>query len=205
MPDFNFEDQFQGRVCGIDEVGRGPLAGPVIASCVYIPHEVRRKDWVLEIQDSKQLTKVKRETLYEKIKRNCIFGIGIVEVEEIDRINIFQATMRAMQNAYAVIDTKMDHALIDGNKCPDLPCSTTPIVKGDTISISIAAASIIAKVSRDRLMADLAIKHPYYGWESNAGYGAKKHIEAIHANGVTEHHRRSFEPVKSLLRISTNN
>ncbi len=206
MPDFSFEDKLGKRVCGIDEVGRGPLAGPVVAACVYIPDTLRTQDWISQIKDSKRLSPKKRETLFAYLTKSCPYGISVLAVEDIDRLNILNATLKAMTESLLAMpeNNTIDHILIDGNKCPrDMPCPATPVVKGDGISTSIAAASIIAKVTRDKIMADLAQDFPHYGWESNVGYGAKKHIEAIHTHGVTIHHRRSFEPVKSLTQNIT--
>ena len=202
-PDFSLEDNINGIVCGIDEVGRGPLAGPVVAACVYIPEKIRETAWVKELNDSKKLSAKKREVLNTLIQENCICGIDILDIEVIDQINILQATLRSMSNAFNTFQAKcpepIAHALVDGNKAPKLPCSVATVIKGDSKSVSIAAASIVAKVTRDTLMAELAKDYPQYGWHSNVGYGAKTHIEAIHEHGITPHHRRSFEPVKSLL------
>lgn len=199
MPDFSREDEYSGPVCGLDEVGRGPLAGPVVAACVYIPSEVRRADWITEVTDSKKLSWKKLEELYDLITGHCEWAVAEIGVEEIDEINILQASLKAMRTAFEELPASMSHALVDGNKLPGLPCSETAIKKGDSISTSIAAASIIAKVTRDRMMAELAKEHPHYGWESNVGYPTKAHREAIDTYGITPHHRKSFGPVKNFL------
>ncbi len=197
MPDFTLENTIKGQVCGLDEVGRGPLAGPVIASCVFIEDQTLRV--FEEVNDSKKLSAKKREDLYTHITRHCRYGLGECSVEEIDDINILQASLLAMERAYEDMGVICAHALIDGNKSPRLSCPTTTVIKGDTISTSIAAASIIAKVTRDRLMSELDTRYPAYGWKSNAGYGSKKHREAIFQSGVTPHHRKTFSPVRQIL------
>ena len=205
MPDFSLEDKAGGMVCGLDEAGRGPLAGPVVAACVYIPPEKRRLDFVSKINDSKQLPHHKREELFILIQEHCVIGIAESSSEEIDSINILQASMRAMGRAFAIALKNANGvtALIDGNHVPRLPCLAMPVVKGDSRSFSIAAASILAKVTRDRLMQMLAIEHPYYGWERNAGYPSPAHIRAIDRHGITPHHRKSYEPVRNFLAFGT--
>ena len=207
-PDFSLEDSLNTLSCGIDEVGRGPLAGPVVAACVYIPDDIRDSAWVKELNDSKKISAKKRENLCALIKTHCQYGIHICDVDEIDALNILQATLKSMQQAFLAFQQKTQvtavHALVDGNKAPQLPCPVTTVVKGDSKSASIAAASILAKVTRDAIMTDLSKDFPHYGWHSNVGYGAKVHIEAIHTHGVTPHHRRSFEPVKSLLKLAAS-
>ena len=201
-PDFSFEEQFEGPVCGLDEVGRGPLAGPVVAACVYVPPEKRELEFVAKITDSKKLSEARLAELYGLIAENFVFGVAEVSVEEIDAINILQASLLAMRRAFLMIDGVMPapaQALVDGNHCPELPCPATPIIKGDSRSVSIAAASILAKVHRDRLMAELAAAHPHYGWERNAGYPSPEHLRAIDAHGITPHHRRSYAPVRNFI------
>lgn len=207
MPDFELENSITGNVCGIDEVGRGPLAGPVVSAAVYIPENIYELDFIAQLNDSKKIAPKKREKLCALIKEHCPYAISIIEPAEIDRMNILQATLASMAQAHRMLSNehKIDFALVDGNKMPDLPCPSKTVVKGDQISNSIAAASIVAKVTRDALMAELAKEHPHYGWESNAGYGSKKHIDAIYEYGFTDYHRKSFEPVKSLSRISATN
>lgn len=190
--------QFEGPVCGLDEVGRGPLAGPVVAACVYIPPERRDLDFVAKITDSKKLSETRLEELYGLIAENFDFGVAEVSVEEIDTINILQASLLAMQRAFSMISVPA-HALVDGNLCPKLPCPATPVIKGDSRSVSIAAASILAKVHRDRLMVRLASEHPHYGWERNAGYPSPEHLRAIDAHGITAHHRKTYAPIRNYI------
>ena len=195
-PDFSFEKAITGVVCGIDEVGRGPLAGPVVASAVILP---RRLPAALRkhLDDSKKVPPLRRVELYDIIIDCAEVGIGRAEVGEIDSINILQATFLAMSRALETV--RADHALVDGNQRPPLPCAVTCIVEGDSKSFSIAAASIVAKVTRDREMERLSADHPGYGWERNAGYGTAEHLAALRSLGVTPHHRRSFSPVTALL------
>ena len=199
MPDFAHEIRFgrqTGRIiCGIDEVGRGPLAGPVVAVCVILPFDFP-DGLCAKIRDSKKMSPLAREKIVEPLKEHCLFAIAEASVEEIDRLNILWATMLAMQRAVEQLGTKIDVALVDGNRAPKLPCEAIPIVRGDDTSLSIAAASIIAKVYRDRLMKKLAEKFPVYGWDHNAGYGTSEHMEALALHGVTEWHRASFAPVR---------
>ena len=206
MPDFFYED-LHGRtnnslVCGIDEVGRGPLAGPVVAACVIIPFDFPLP-LLTQINDSKKLSAVKRERLYDSLTSLCSFAIAEASVQEIDSFNILQATLLAMSRAFDslsdIVDSTIYTALIDGNKSPNVPCNTVPIISGDSKSLSISAASIIAKVHRDRLMQNLSKDFPEYGWDKNAGYGTKQHIDALYKFGRTSHHRLSFAPVKNCL------
>ena len=204
MPDFSFENSF-GRndghiICGVDEVGRGPLAGPVMATAVIIPANFPT-DIIAQIKDSKKLSAKKRDILFEPLIQNCSYSIAEASVAEIDRYNILWASMLAMRRAVAGLKEPVHVALIDGNRVPDpLPCRAIAIVKGDDKSISIAAASIIAKVTRDRFMKALAREHPGYGWEHNAGYGTREHIDALSRLGVTAWHRDSFAPVSQVAR-----
>jgi len=185
-------------ICGVDEVGRGPLAGPVVAAAVILPRDLPSA--ILEqIQDSKKLTAEKRDGLFPPIIQLCRTSIAEASVEEIDTINILQASLLAMRRAVEGLNANIDMALIDGNRCPKLACPAEAIVKGDSKSPSIAAASIIAKVTRDRLMTELAAQHAGYGWERNAGYGTPEHLRAIETFGVTVWHRRSFAPVRERL------
>ena len=176
---------------GVDEVGRGPLIGSVVASCVVLP-----KGFVLEgLTDSKKLSEKKRDAFYDIIMENAVaVGIGIVDEKEIDRVNIYEATKIAMKKAIKNTNIKLDHVLIDAMPL-DIEVDTTSIIKGDAKSISIAAASVIAKVTRDRMMYDLDKKYPMYDLANNKGYGTKKHIEAIKEYGITKYHRLSFKPV----------
>ena len=183
-------------IAGVDEVGRGPLAGPVTAAAVILdPHDIPEG-----LRDSKKLGKAARERLAIEIENRAKVSVAHASVEEIDRLNILRAAHLAMVRAVQSLELPVDHALIDGNLIPDgLPCAATAIVKGDSRSASIAAASIVAKVARDRIMVDLAQQHPGYGWERNAGYPTKAHHEALQYLGVTPHHRRSFRPIHNML------
>lgn len=200
MANYEIEKALRGLVCGIDEVGRGPLVGPVTAACVYIPeHSLEHGFWQI-VTDSKKLTEKKREMLYPLITEHCIWGIGNANVKEIDQINILQASLLAMRRAYEHMALPMDHALIDGNRPAGINCQERTVVKGDSKSLSIAAASIVAKVHRDNYMKKLHQDYPEYGWDSNAGYGTKTHIEAIGQYGITEHHRTSFKPISEYIK-----
>ena len=180
-------------IAGIDEVGRGPLVGPVVSACVVLP-----KDYFLEgLTDSKKLSKKKRELFYDIIMKDALsVGIGVVDNNVIDDINIYEATKVAMKEAFdkANKKIKIEHVLIDAMKL-DLGTDTTSIIKGDLKSITISAASVIAKVYRDRLLEELDKKYPMYGFKDNAGYGTKKHIEAIEKYGIIKEHRKTFKPV----------
>lgn len=178
-----------GYICGIDEVGRGPLAGPVVAGAVILPKDCR----LLYLNDSKQLSAKKREELYPQIMEEAVsVGIGFVGPERIDEINILQATYEAMRQAIQKLTVKPDILLNDAVTIPGVDIRQVPIIKGDAKSISIAAASIVAKVTRDRLMVQYDELYPEYGFASNMGYGAAKHIEALKTYGPTPIHRRSF-------------
>ena len=183
-------------IAGVDEVGRGPLAGPVTAAAVILdPLNIPDN-----LNDSKVLSSKKREKLFEELKFSSIFAVASVSPEEIDKLNILQASLLAMVNAVSNLKVKPNHILIDGNKVPDrLVGRATAIVKGDRKVLSIAAASIIAKVTRDTYMKDLDSEFPVYGWAKNAGYPTKCHMNAIVKYGVTPHHRRSFKPVHNIL------
>ncbi|HIJ38352.1 MAG TPA: ribonuclease HII [Rhodospirillaceae bacterium] len=197
-PDFRFEHSLDGIICGIDEAGRGPLAGPVIAAAVILP--VDPPAFLLsDLDDSKRLSARKRAALFDVIQSCARTGIGRAEVAEIDRLNILRATFLAMARALENLGVTVNHALVDGNQAPPLPCKVHCIVGGDGKSLSIAAASVIAKVSRDREMARLAEIFPAYGWERNAGYGTALHRSMIRQVGLTLHHRRSFAPIADLL------
>ncbi|MGD8325339.1 MAG: ribonuclease HII [Sphingomonadales bacterium] len=192
-PTFDLEKEHACPVAGIDEAGRGPLAGPVVAAAVILdPNAIPEG-----LNDSKKLTAKKREELFELITNQAQVGVGIIEAPHIDRINILQATYQAMINACANLTLQPGHCLIDGNRLPPLSIPATAIVKGDSKSLSIAAASIIAKVTRDKLMLELDALHPQYGWARNMGYGTKEHIEAIKLHGPTPYHRMSFAPLNT--------
>jgi len=195
-PTFEFETAAPQPVCGVDEVGRGPWAGPVMAAAVIldptrIPHG---------LNDSKKLTAPRREALFTEIMATATVSIASASVQEIDHINILQATFLAMKRAVDGLETPPKFALIDGNKIPPgLPCKAQAVVKGDARSLSIAAASIVAKVTRDRLMCDLSATFPGYSWETNMGYGTKAHQDGLAALGITPHHRVSFKPIHKML------
>lgn len=202
MPDFSFENQHEGLVCGIDEAGRGPWAGPVTACAVIFNQETISPILSESLNDSKKLTAKKREFLFDLIKAESIWCVGEASVDEIDDLNILNATYLAMTRAVQGLSETPDYALVDGNRMPpQLGVKGEPIIKGDGLSCSIAAASIIAKVTRDRYMALLANEFPDYGWEKNAGYGVKRHQEGLAQCGVTPHHRRSYKPIKRILGI----
>lgn len=203
MPNLAIESLYKGLVGGVDEAGRGPWAGPVIAAAaVFLEPSSLSSSLLMCIQDSKKLSKSKREDLYhELIQLNSFaYGVGIASVEEIDRLNILKATFLAMERAVQALPQQPQTLLIDGKFIPSFQeIHTVPVIKGDDISLSIAAASILAKVSRDQLMEKLAQEHPFYGWEHNAGYGTQQHQKALKLYGVTTHHRKSFAPIKALL------
>ena len=187
-----------GPIAGIDEAGRGPWAGPVVAAAVILDPA----DIPAGIADSKALDEDTREALYTRIARTAKVGVGIADVGRVDRDNILNATLWAMAEAVAQLPVPPNLALVDGNRAPRLPCRTRTIVKGDAKCLSIAAASIIAKVTRDRMMRDLARTFPAYGFERHKGYGTPEHKAAITRHGVTEHHRRSFKPVQLALGLA---
>lgn len=193
MPDLSYETRHaaRGPVAGVDEAGRGPLAGPVVAAAVILdPARIPAG-----IDDSKALTAARRAALHDAILASAQVGIGIASVEEIDRLNILWATMLAMTRAVDALDPLPGHVLVDGNRCPDWRHSSEAVIGGDARCLSIAAASIVAKHRRDRMMAELDLLHPGYGWASNKGYAAKVHQDALRTLGPTPHHRRSFAPV----------
>jgi ribonuclease HII len=204
---WNHDLRFDRPICGIDEVGRGPLAGPVTAACVHIPAQaINKAPALLEMTDSKKLSAKKRDMLTELIKEHCIWGLADIFPQEIDKINILQATFEAMRRAahsmlQAAPELQNSLALIDGNKIPPRLGfhDTESIIKGDGKSLHIAAASILAKTKRDQYMQGIAIDYPQYGWESNAGYGSAKHRQAIEELGATPHHRMSFAPLKYMV------
>ncbi|MBE6729018.1 MAG: ribonuclease HII [Ruminococcaceae bacterium] len=194
MPDYSYEKSAKEKglksVCGVDEAGRGPLAGPVCAAAVILPD-----DAVIEgLDDSKKLSEKKREALYDKIINTAVsYGIAFSDVEEIEEVNILGATYIAMCRAVEKLKVKPDYVLVDGNRYPPmLEIEGETVVKGDSKSMSIAAASILAKVTRDRLLLEYAKQYPEYGFEKHKGYGTKAHIEAIKKFGVTKIHRQSF-------------
>jgi ribonuclease HII len=195
-PSFLIEEQSAVTpVCGVDEAGRGPWAGPVVASAVIFKYYEMPKG----LNDSKKLTHAAREALYDVIMSDCHVGIGEASVEEIDRMNIWRATELAMQRAVAALPQSPLFALIDGNRLPALEIPASAIVKGDSKSASIAAASVIAKVTRDRMMNSYAAQYPQYGFDTNAGYGTAKHQQALAEHGILDIHRKSFAPIRAIL------
>ena len=200
MPHYIYESRLlktmAGPICGVDEAGRGPLAGPVVAAAVIL----NRKRMPKGLNDSKQLSEEDRETLFPQIMDMAVaVGVGEASVGEIDLVNIRQATHLAMARAVRALSVAAEFALVDGNDAPALPCRCDTLVDGDARSLSIAAASIIAKVTRDRMMVALHRDHPGYNWRSNKGYGTPEHYEGLKAHGVTVHHRRSFGPIRAIL------
>jgi ribonuclease HII len=201
MPNFAIERRYTGLVCGLDEAGRGPLAGPVVAAAVVLDPRRFPKLLRSELDDSKVLTIEQRKDCYRALRRcadrgTAWIGIGAASANEIDRINILRAALLAMARAVAVLGVRPDTALVDGEIAPPLACAVQTVVKGDALSFSIAAASVVAKVTRDRIMKSLAPRYPGYGWETNVGYATREHGEAIRRLGITRHHRRSFAPVR---------
>ncbi len=199
MPDFELEKvafrQGHSIVAGVDEAGRGPWAGPVVAAAAILGPGAPPAG----IDDSKRLSRPRREDLFVAIRASAHVGVGVASVAEIDRLNIRGAAHLAMRRAVEALGVAPAHVLVDGDRLPELPCPATAVVGGDRRSLSVAAASIVAKVTRDRLMARLALRYPGFGWERNAGYGTPEHRAALDRIGVTPHHRRSFAPVARLL------
>ena len=204
MPDFALEMSCKGLVCGVDEAGRGPLAGPVVAAAVILDRRRLPRALRHGLDDSKKLTPEAREE-FAGMLEHCAeagtvrIGVGAASVIEIDRRNILQATLAAMCRAVAALGLAPDIALVDGNVPPPLPCAVQTVIGGDGLSLSIAAASVIAKVTRDRLMRRLAMRYAGYGWATNVGYGTPEHQEGLKALGPTPHHRRSFAPIQLSL------
>ena len=199
MPDFSIERECGGIVAGVDEAGRGPWAGPVVAAAVILPPDIPGK-LVAGLEDSKKLSAGRREKLFDALSGHADIGIGAASVAEIERDNILAATYAAMRRAVAGLAAVPDIALIDGNRLPPaLPCAGRTVVKGDGLSLSIAAASIVAKVTRDRIMASLATRYPAFGWERNAGYGTRQHQDGLAVEGITPHHRRTYAPIAKML------
>ena len=193
MPDFEYEKLYKAKgykfICGIDEAGRGPLSGPVVAAACILPEDLI----IPELNDSKKITEKKREKLFDVIKESAIsYGIGMASPAEIDEINILNATMLAMHRALDALDVKADFALIDGNIARGFSIPTKTIIKGDSISASISAASILAKVTRDRICLEDAEKYPEYNFAKHKGYSTKEHMDAVRKYGPCEIHRKSF-------------
>jgi len=200
MPHFIYESRLLktmiGPICGVDEAGRGPLAGPVSAAAVILD----KKRFPKGLNDSKQLDEETREELFPQIFHMAVaVGVGEASVDEIDLVNIRQATHLAMARAVRALQVPAAFALVDGNDPPALPCKCDTLVGGDGRSLSIAAASIVAKVTRDRLMIQLHREHPEYNWCSNKGYGTPEHYSGLKLHGVTVHHRRSFAPIREIM------
>lgn len=200
IPDYQLETELRARgylrIAGVDEVGRGPLAGPVMAAAVILGPDAIPPG----LRDSKQLTAKRRTALAEQLRMQAEVSVGQASVEEIEFHNILRAAHLAMRRAVEALDPPPDFLLIDGNMVPEgLTIPAQPLVRGDTRSVSVAAASIVAKTRRDRLMVDLAQQHPEYGWDHNMGYPTKEHRLALQNLGPTPHHRRSFRPVHKIL------
>ncbi len=207
QPNFFIENQYKNLcVAGFDEAGRGPLAGPVVAACVI----ANQGDFPLGVDDSKKLTKARRKQIFLQLQKNSLFGVGIVDAGVVDEINILQATKKAMfcalENLRAKYQIEVNVALIDGNFQPfaktQKMTEIIPIIKGDQKSLSIAAASIIAKETRDKIMEQIHLTYPQYGFDRHSGYGTEFHRQKIKEFGICEFHRKSFEPIKSMLNAS---
>jgi ribonuclease HII len=194
-PTYEIEDQFPGIVAGVDEAGRGPWAGPVVAAAVILDRATAPDG----LRDSKTLTEKRRRALAADLWKTAKIGVGVASVEEIDQMNILAASLLAMTRAVANLSVRPSIALVDGNIKPKLNCRAYTVVDGDAKSVSIAAASIIAKTTRDRMMTELHRDFPHYAWNSNKGYAAPAHREALQKFGVTPHHRRSFSPIHNML------
>lgn len=184
-------------IAGVDEAGRGPLAGPVVAAAVILPYAHS----ISGLDDSKKLSAKKRALLEKQIRECCAFGVGMATVEEIDRVNILQATMLAMVRAVEDLKQAPHHILVDGNRLPRWRHSAEAVIGGDALHLCISAASIIAKETRDRIMVEAAADYPRYGWERNKGYGTAEHMAALRNHGPTALHRRSFAPVAQLILV----
>ena len=204
MPDFSVEDKKRqldfSNIAGVDEAGRGPWAGPVYSAIVIL-----NRNCIPEgINDSKKISEKKRKELYEEILINHEYGIGFASPDEIDQLNILEATFLSMRRALENLIIKPDYILVDGNLSPSFNIPHESIIKGDSISMSIAAASIIAKVERDKFMLNIDNEHPEYKWKKNKGYGTKDHQNALNAHGVTKYHRKSFSPIRKILSLSAD-
>ncbi|GJL90958.1 ribonuclease HII [Hyphococcus sp.] len=198
-PNFDIENAHSGVIAGIDEAGRGPWAGPVVAAAVILD-PLNCPDG---LRDSKTIAEKKRDTIAEAIRATSLVGVGMASVEEIDALNILQATFLAMARAEAALAMQPDICIVDGSQKPKLKARTQMVVKGDAKSLSIAAASIIAKTVRDQMMRDLAYEFPFFAWEKNKGYGAPAHREGLERHGVTPHHRKSFAPIHKILCVES--
>ena len=200
-PSFILENELQyDLIAGLDEAGRGPLCGPVVAAAVVFPKRDIKIPVV--IRDSKQMTAKQRALAYDWIVNNTVWAVGQCNPAEIDELNILWASMLAMKRAFKELKCNAEFCLVDGNRVPDGWCGM-PVVKGDAKSLSIAAASVIAKVTRDRIMADLSEQFPQYEWNKNAGYPTKSHLQAIEKYGINQHYRKSFGPIKQRMKNET--
>lgn len=199
MPDFALERAVDGPVAGIDEAGRGPWAGPVVAAAVILDPAMLPHLLATGLDDSKTLPPARRRELYRGLLECAEIGIGAASVREIEEDNVLGATLTAMGRALAALPRRPSVALVDGNQAPDVPCRVETVVRGDSLSMSIAAASIVAKVTRDRIMARLSSRYPGFAWERNAGYGTAEHRRALERHGPTPHHRRGFAPIRAML------
>lgn len=203
IPDFSIEAESGfAMVAGVDEAGRGPLCGPVVAAAVVFQN--RDAEIPVVIRDSKQMTKKQRQAAFEWICQNTIWAVGQCSPAEIDELNILWASMLAMQRAVQNLHCNPQYCLVDGNRLPNNLVGKA-VVKGDAKSISVAAASIVAKETRDKIMADLARQYPEYGWDKNAGYPTKSHLCAIEKYGINQHYRKSFGPIKERIKNETAN
>lgn len=210
MPTFDFEKKYKGLIAGTDEAGRGPWVGPVVAAAVCFADLKISDTLALELNDSKKLSAKKREKLFPLIYESGAFiGVGQASAQEIDSMNILQASFLAMKRALNQIEEQghlIDFVLVDGNRKPtNWKWQTQEIIGGDGKSLSIAAASVIAKVTRDRMLCELAKEYPMYGWDKNAGYGTAEHIKALNEFGITPYHRKSYAPIKALLNAKNKN
>jgi ribonuclease HII len=200
-PSFILENELQyDLIAGLDEAGRGPLCGPVVAAAVVFPKRDIKIPVV--IRDSKQMTAKQRALAYDWIVNNTVWAVGQCNPAEIDELNILWASMLAMKRAFKELKCNAEFCLVDGNRVPDGLCGM-PVIKGDAKSLSIAAASVIAKVTRDRIMADLSEQFPQYEWNKNAGYPTKSHLQAIEKYGINQHYRKSFGPIKQRMKNET--
>lgn len=197
MPNLDIENTYPNKViAGVDEAGRGPWAGPVVAAAVILPAGFELEG----LDDSKKISKKKREAFFYDITNICDYGVGVINETVIDQVNILAATKLAMRSAIFDLYSKPEVVLLDGNQNIEISgMETLPVIKGDSKSMSIAAASVVAKVTRDRIMENLDAEFPQYGWNKNAGYGTKQHVNALQEYGACKYHRKSFAPIKRLL------
>lgn len=194
--DQSYRTNFRQKIAGVDEAGRGPLAGPVVAAAVILP----RRFTLVGLNDSKQLTEQQRESFYNQIVHEAeSYAITVVDNRVIDQVNIYQATKKAMTDTLIALDVKPDVSLIDAMEIHRMPYPTHAIIKGDETSLAIAAASILAKVTRDRIMQEIDQEYPAYQFKSNKGYGTKEHLEAIENYGITPYHRHTFAPINKMV------